>query len=842
MKSPGILLVLAAVCVPAPAYYHFIHYLNGADVPEKFDLTQLPNKTVTFLVSENGPATFSPTDTFNSVLGQIRNATTVWNGVSTSDIRVAFGGLENTETLRNTPGADVVFEDLPPGVYGYGGPTSTLTPVTPSNGTPFMPVTRSAVHLNLNLTVMPGPSYDETFFLTVVHEMGHALGLQHTFTSAAMSQATTRATTLSHPLDTDDIAGLSILYPAPAFSQFGSITGRITSGGAGVHLASVVAIRAGSGAVSALSNPDGTFRIDGIPPGQYFVYAHTIPPDANIYGPWNADGITMDPSAPMNALFYQAAPLPGTTNSQQASVVSVQAGQSADGVNIALASRRSVEIYDVQIYGYFNNNTIASTPAFVNMLAGTAGVSAVGTGLGSNGQAPGLKVQVLGGSAHILDNGILPAQALGYTYIGLYVGFSPDASTGPQHVVFTTPDYMYVLPSGFSITRAGPPTVTGVSANGDGTLTVTGANWAADSAIYFDGLPAAISWLDPKAGTATVNPPPGATGQTSIVTVYDTDGQNSQLVQSASPVTWSFGDSGVAAISAISPALLPAGAEAAVDITGTGFAFTPGLTTVGFGTTDVVVRQVFVLGPNHLKANVSIAPGAALSNPDVSVISGFQMATAAAGLQITAPAAGLPAAIPILTNVLPGLTGSYAGAVVALYGNNLLASNAAPGFVPTVAFDGRQGTILYASPTQINLQIPQNLPPGPVSLNVYNGAVNAYPAIVSIDTPPATIGAVQNGSGGIIDAAHAAHQGDLLIVSLTNFAPNGANIALSRVQVGVGGAMHNPVQISYAGQGTYQVSFLLSGGATVGTAQSLIVYLDGRSSYPTAIPVAAAGT
>ncbi len=117
-------------------------------------------------------------------------------------------------------------EDLPPGLYGYGGPTSTLSPVTPANGPTFMPVTRSAVHLNLNLTVLPGPSYDETFFLTVVHEMGHAGSeLQHTFTSAAMSQATTRATTLSHPIDTDDIGGLSILYPTAAFSQFGSITG-----------------------------------------------------------------------------------------------------------------------------------------------------------------------------------------------------------------------------------------------------------------------------------------------------------------------------------------------------------------------------------------------------------------------------------------------------------------------------------------------------------------------------------------------------------------------------------------------------------------------------------------
>ena len=53
---------------------------------------------------------FSATDTFNSVVSQLRQATGVWNSVATSDLRVAFGGLENTATLQNTPGGDIVFE------------------------------------------------------------------------------------------------------------------------------------------------------------------------------------------------------------------------------------------------------------------------------------------------------------------------------------------------------------------------------------------------------------------------------------------------------------------------------------------------------------------------------------------------------------------------------------------------------------------------------------------------------------------------------------------------------------------------------------------------------------
>lgn len=101
----ALLAILAAA--NANAYYFWTHYtLRTAPynpVPEKFDLTVLPNQTATFYVTDTGPSLYSGNDSFAAVISQVRQAAQAWNSVATSSLRVAFGGLYTAGTPRIRP-------------------------------------------------------------------------------------------------------------------------------------------------------------------------------------------------------------------------------------------------------------------------------------------------------------------------------------------------------------------------------------------------------------------------------------------------------------------------------------------------------------------------------------------------------------------------------------------------------------------------------------------------------------------------------------------------------------------------------------------------------------------
>jgi uncharacterized protein (TIGR03437 family) len=830
-----LVLTLGAVlaAIPAEAYYQYVHYLipgsPNTPVFRKFDLTALPNKTVTFLVTDSGPSVFAPNDDFASVLSQVQQAAAVWNSVSSSDLRVAFGGVEAANQPAATPGGDVVFTELPPGLLGIGAPTinEPATAVNGPNG-PFVPIVRATVWLSNDTTQGAGPSYLEAFFTTAVHEMGHALGLQHTFTGAAMSQGVIRNTSRTRPIDLDDIAGLSLLYGTTGYSAtVGSISGQVLSNGQPVALASVVAITATGPAVSTLTNPNGTYRIDGLPPKQYWVYVNPAPPDAfqnyGIKGPYDATEKVIAATPPFETLFY-----PGTRDPNQFGIVNVTAGATTPGINFSVQPRAAVPVYDVLTYSY--SGQAYAKPAFVNTSRGlntiVAQAAYQATPIPQTVLVPGFS------SAVIRPYGNPIALALD---LSTFV-----VSAGPRHLLFSFGNDMYVLPYGLVLVKNDPPAITAVTPNADGTVTVSGTNFASDSRVYFDGLPAVACSLscgivgapfagNVQAGFLTVLPPPGYNNQLANLVVYNTDGQNSTSYQTA-PATYAYPAAGPPQIT-VTPAALPAGSSAAVDITSANMQFVNGQITVGFGTFDVSIERLWLLGPNHAIANVSVTANATQGVSDIGVISGFQTAIQPLAFQIQPPIPLQPTIVGVGNNDSFQQT-VYPGAYVSVYGANL----ALVGVNPQVTLGGQPLPVISAIASQINFQIPAGFPTGLALLTIANGAANSLPLAVEVDSTPPLIAGVVNALGQNLDNTHPVSVGDLVTVVLAGADQTLAGSA-GRVQLTVSG-VPMPVQTITAGAapGTIQLVFQVT-QSFAGVAVPLVVAVDSTHTDPVAIIV-----
>jgi matrixin/IPT/TIG domain-containing protein len=845
--------VLAAAVTPSAAYYHYVHYLNSTSpyqvALERFDLAALPDQTLTFFVSTSGPSSYTANDSFPSLLQQIRNATQVWNAVPSSGLRVAFGGLQAAGTNQTVPTGEVVFDDqMTPGVLAYAIVTVATNTATAPDGTQFVPITGSTITLNSSLSQPPaqassegytGPSYSELFFTVLVHEIGHAIGLQHTYTSATMSTAVSRATNRALPLDADDIAGVSTLYPAGGFpAGYGSISGQVTMGGQGVHMASVVAILPNGSAVSNLTRPDGSYEIDGLPPGNYWVYVHPLPPavDANITSPLDPNGNPIPASGPFVSVFYNGASN-GTWNPAQFATIWIKQGASRGGINFSVQPRSAVEVFDVTSYWYPpdqypNSQAGYLQPAYLNANNANAVPQVVAQGTGITYGTSSTNVQSVlalgapgGWLADYGTNAYQDADAsVSVMLLASYFNYLSSPTPGPEHLLFTLPDDIFVLPQAIQVVGNPPPELTAVTPNSDGSVTVSGTGLTPYSQVYFDSLPGQVDTpyaANPadatgQSGSLSVFPPPGASGQTSTVTVYNSDGQNSTFLMSQTPgaFTYTYPQSSLPAAN-ISISQLPQGASAMVTVNATaGMQFVDGLTTLGFGSGDVAVRRLWVLpGGTQAIANVTISPTAIQQQTVASVISGFQVYEQNPGFQVVAANPSLPViSLPVLNAYYPLQNSLYPGANASLYGQNLQAAAGAP----AISVAGTPAQILYTSPTQINFVIPPGTPTGPVELDFNNGATQAYSIEVQIDPPPPVIVSVVSATGVVLGAApQSAAPSTTITLIVSGMDPNVVS-APSRVGVAEGGVSipFFTIQQAQDGSGNLLIGFVLTASVT----------------------------
>jgi uncharacterized protein (TIGR03437 family) len=311
------------------------------------------------------------------------------------------------------------------------------------------------------------------------------------------------------------------------------------------------------------------------------------------------------------------------------------------------------------------------------------------------------------------------------------------------------------------------------------------------------------------------------------VVALNGDGQSSLFVQ-GSPPAYTYETADQPSVT-VSPSTLAPGMEAMVEVLGAGTSF-GNQAELAFGSGDVVVRRVWVLGPGRILANVAVSPQATPGALHSTVANGLRLHTSPFGFQI---AYGNPAQPQFRGGFTDAASGRSAVAVGATAAIDM--TNVRDGAAAQVTVGGAAATVVSLQGGRLLFQVPPGLVPGPVVVRVTVGGEAAPALVLHVDTPPPQIAAVIATGGARVELVRPALPGETLAVSVRNLGEAGAEVAVSRVALRVDGVTYAILHVG-ARDDFHVVQFVLDPALRSGPHE-LIVSVDGRDSAPLLLPV-----
>jgi hypothetical protein len=287
MRKIIVLIVGLALFVPEAAPYH-------PTIKRRPDLTTTqvrwtnPNR-IPYFVNSKTPLDFSLQEAVDAVQASFQT----WEDVETAGVSFEYAGLTDAKP-------SVLFDGQ--NTLGFSGDPDL-------KASSVVAITYQLTNVDTGEILEADIDFSEGFFWSVdpngeknkldfnstaTHEIGHFLGLNHShvgfsilendkvvpISGAAImySFGFGAGATIGRFLKQDDIAGVSLLYPAPGYLEStGSISGRITKAGSGVAYAHIVTFNPATRVtIGAFADFNGNYVVEGLSPGPHVVRVNPI--------------------------------------------------------------------------------------------------------------------------------------------------------------------------------------------------------------------------------------------------------------------------------------------------------------------------------------------------------------------------------------------------------------------------------------------------------------------------------------------------------------------------------------------------------------------------------------